>query len=373
MPSRIGQVPGRAATYTEIITQVDAWEEAVTVVNGHSYELTRLCPPGRYTQVIFTGCGSTYYLALAAAALFQQLTGVPARGVPAGELVMYPDSTYTAQRQELLVALSRSAETSETLAAVRAFQNDRRGKVIAITNYGDRSLAGATDLSFAIPAGQEESIAQTRSFASMYVAATALACIVAARNDLTAAMYRLAPAGHQLIERYADLAQRLGSRLDIERFYILGSGPRYGLACEISLKMKEMALTHSEPFHFLEFRHGPISMASSGALVVGLLSEARRSYEAAVLTDAAKSGAATLRFGEFDADVMFSSQVPEPVRNVLYLPMLQLLAYHRAVAKGLDPDRPHNLSAVVTLGLDFGAVSDPSSRATGAHDNGGLS
>ena len=62
-----------------------------------------------------------------------------------------------------------------------------------------------------------------------------------------------------------------GGDLTLDRFYFLGSGPRYGLACEVNLKMKEMTLTHSEPFHFLEFRHGPKSMVCESALVAGLL------------------------------------------------------------------------------------------------------
>ena len=66
------------------------------------------------------------------------------------------------------------------------------------------------------------------------------------------------------------LAQSIGADLDLDRFYFLGSGPRYGLACELSLKMKEMSLTHSEPFHFMEFRHGPMSMVTESTVIVGL-------------------------------------------------------------------------------------------------------
>ena len=69
-------------------------------------------------------------------------------------------------------------------------------------------------------------------------------------------------AGRKLIENYQGLAQSIGTAADLDRFYFLGSGPRYGLACELSLKMKEMSLSHSEPFHFMEFRHGPMSMVT---------------------------------------------------------------------------------------------------------------
>ena len=141
----------------------------------------------------------------------------------------------------------------------------------------------------------------------------------------------------------------LGQDASLDRFYFLGSGLRYGLACEISLKMKEMSLSHSEPFHIPEFRHGPISMVTPNTLVVGLLSESNRLVEAAVLQDARALRGRTLAMGEAFADLNFTSGVPETFRNVLYLPVGQLLAFERSLAKGLNPDRPNNLDSVVKL------------------------
>ncbi len=336
------------ATYREIVTQPDAWEQAIDVSSQMAAELQTLWAAGVLEQVILTGCGSTYYLSVAAAATLQSLTGISARGVPAGELGMYPSSSYTSGRT-LLVAVSRSAETSETIRAVRAFQEKEKGPVIVVTNYADRPLAALGDLVLAIPAGQEESIAQTRSFASMYVATTAMAAIVAGRTELLDAMHALPGLGQVLIEREQAVAKEMGSNLDLDRFYFLGSGPRYGLACEVNLKMKEMTLTHSEPFHVLEFRHGPKAMVGGSAAVIGLLSEENREYESRVIAEMGQLGGQTLTLAETRADVTFTSGLPEPVRNVLYLPVLQLMAYYRAIAKGLDPDKPTHLDAVVKL------------------------
>ena len=115
--------------------------------------------------------------------------------------------------------------------------------------------------------------------------------------------------------------------------------------------MKEMTLTHSEPFHFLEFRHGPMSMVNEKAVVVGLLSDVNRVHEAKVLSEMKMLGGRVTSLGESGADVSFKSQIPEQVRGVLYLPVLQLIAFYRSVAKGLNPDRPANLTAVVKLDL----------------------
>ena len=168
-------------------------------------------------------------------------------------------------------------------------------------------------------------------------------------------MSKLPEVGNWLMDNYESYAKELGENLDLDRFYFLGSGIRYGLACEVNLKMKEMTLTHSEPFHFLEFRHGPMSMVNENTVVVGMLSDANRVHEAKVLAEMKMLGATVAALGKSpsgmisDADVEFESGIPESVRGVLYLPVLQLMAFYRSVAKGLNPDRPNNLTAVVKL------------------------
>ena len=331
-------------TYDEIKSQTSAWSQALDIVSEMSF------PRGEeYDQVIFTGCGSTYYLSLSAATLYGELTGRPACALPGSELWLNPQP-FPARQKVLLVAVSRSGTTTETLRAVEKFKSGRTGDVLAISNYHE-ALSRLADTRIVLDRGQEESVAQTRSFASMYVAANALAARMAGKDDLLAAMKGLPAAGERLIATYELMAQRMGEDLDLERFYFLGSGSRYGLACEVSLKMKEMTLTHSEPFHILEFRHGPVSMVNQHTLIAGMLSDANRPQEAKVLMEVAALGAQVLNMAESDAHVSFGSNIPESVRGVLYLPVLQLMAFYRSVAKGLNPDRPTNLTAVVKLDL----------------------
>lgn len=339
-------------TYNEITTQPDAWVQASQVVDAERANLSQLLRH-RYDQVLFTGCGSTYYLSLSAAALFQQLTGRIARAVPGGELLLNPDVTMAqdSSAKSLLVAVSRSGSTTETIRAVEQFKLQQRGPVVVITNYGDQPLAALADVALVIDQGQEQSIAQTRSFASMYVAGTALAALAAEDRTLLDTMQRLPDVGQKLIVTNEPLARELGENLVFDRFYFLGSGARYGLACEVNLKMKEMTLTHSEPFHFLEFRHGPMSMASNTAVMIGLLSDKNYHHEVAVLNEMAARGAEIVSLAESNARVVFESGIPESVRGVLYLPVLQLMAFYRSMAKGLNPDRPNNLTAVIKLDL----------------------
>lgn len=335
-------------TYAEIKSQPQAWQNAMEAAWSQAPAIKAMTD--RYNQVIFVGCGSTYYLSLAGASLFQKMTGKCSRAVPGSELLFNTAAVVDKKSPCLLIAISRSGTTSETVKAVEQFKQSRLGEVIVVTNY-DTDLARLADLSVVIPAGQEMSVAQTRSFASMYVAVTAICAIAADRPDLRVAMGNLPQIGKHLMEEYQDLAKAIGENLSFDRFYFLGSGARYGLACEVNLKMKEMTLTHSEPFHFHEFRHGPMSMVGKSTVIVGLLSDENYAQEQKVLDEMAEMGARILALSESHGDVVFSSGIPEEVRGVLYLPVLQLMALNRSLAKGLNPDSPKHLTAVVTLDL----------------------
>ncbi len=330
-------------TFNEIHSQPVAWQAALERASD-----APIASLEKYAQTLFTGCGSTYYLSLAAAALYQSLTHRPARAIPGGELLLNPQTTLTDQ-STLLVAISRSGATTETVKAVERFKEAKQGDVVVITNY-DTGLTELADIAIVIPEGQEESVAQTRSFASMFVAATTFSVRMAgATNGLLSAMQGLPEVGERLLQTYDGLAREIGENLDFDRFYFLGSGMRYGLASEVNLKMKEMTLTHSEPFHFLEFRHGPMSMVNEKAVVVGLVSEKNFRHEQAVLDEMQALGGSILSLGERQTDVAFHSHIPESVRGVLYLPVLQLMAFYRSRVKGLNPDHPTNLTAVVQL------------------------
>ena len=285
--------------------------------------------------------------------MYQELTRRSARAVPGGELLLNSQTVLTDQIT-LLVAISRSGTTTETVKAVEKFKREKRGNVVVISNY-DEVLSRLADVNIVIDKGQEESVAQTRSFASMYVAATAMCARMAGREDLVEAMGKLPEVGNWVLGNYESYAKEIGENLSFDRFYFLGSGIRYGLACEVNLKMKEMTLTHSEPFHFMEFRHGPMSMVNENAVVIGMVSESNLSHEKAVLNEMRALGGKTVALAESDAEVSFISQIPEQVRGVLYLPALQLMAFYRSLAKGLNPDSPKNLTAVVKLNIQGGA------------------
>ncbi len=338
-----------AFTREEIFSQPEAWVEAIQVLEGRGSEREEFAREEQHSQFIFTGCGSTYYLSCAAAALFQEVTGLPARGVPASELWLSPRTAYNSSGSTTLVAISRSGETTETLHACDQFQSMHKGRLLTLVCDPSSSLARLGTVNLALPSGLERSIAQTRAFSTLYLGVIGLSIIWAKQDARFDQIRSLPTVGRKILSEYLPLAEEHGRNLDFDRIYFLGSGGRYGLACELNLKMKEMSLTHSEAFHFLEFRHGPKAMVNPNTLIVGLVSESNAEYELAVLEDTAELGAEIITIGEGEMDVSFRSGVEEVYRSILYLPFGQMLAYERSIAKGFDPDRPMHLDHVVKL------------------------
>jgi glucosamine--fructose-6-phosphate aminotransferase (isomerizing) len=342
-------------TWTEITGQPEAWRVTLEAFTADRAALEDFLNQADFAQILVVGCGSTHYLAQTAAAILTRRTRTPAYPLPSSELWLFPDTA--PPDQTLLLAVSRSGATTETLRALERFRETHGGPVLAVTCYPESPLVQQADLALVTPAGQEQSVAQTRSFTSMLLLTQALAATLARDEGMLEHLRQLPDALEDLVARLGDLPQRLGADQDIERIFFLGGGPLYGLANEAVLKTKEMSLSYAEAYHPLELRHGPMSMVDDATLVVGLLSDTARDYEEAVLEEMRALGARTLVLTEdkgqkpLPADylVYFESGLPEAVRGVLYMPVLQLMAYHRAMYKGLNPDTPAHLSTVVIL------------------------
>lgn len=341
---------GGRHTLREINSQPDIWGEALAAFDSRDPLLESWRESGAFDHVIATGCGSTYYLAQTAARLLRG-AGCHAIACPASELLLHSRSITLPRQRYLLLCLSRSGATTETLRAQERFKAIAGGRALAITCDSNSPLAQQADLAIAIDAAGEASVAQTRSFSSMLVVAQQLSALIASQD--LAASQPLPAACRHLLEQYGDLARSLGEAAAISKFFFLGSGALYGIACEAMLKMKEMSLSYSEAYHTLEFRHGPMSMVGEDSLVVGLISPAAAIQEIRVLDEMAALGAKTLAISPASTglapEIRLPPDLPDWCMPSLYLPVLQLLAYYRALRNGCDPDQPQNLSAVVSL------------------------
>lgn len=340
-------------TYKEIMEQPAAWEDARLAFLARQDDVQSAWNAAGVQRVLFTGCGSTYYLSQTAASLFEAQTGVPASAYPGSEFLLFPDRVLQGAEHTLLVTISRSGTTTETLLAQQAFRRHGGRANWAITCYPQSPLAVEADLVLPAVAGQEQSVAQTKSFASMLFLAQLMAAALGGQD--TAIAEALPAIGTELLQNSEALMADLGGRLDYDRLVFLGSSYQHGVASEAMLKMTEMSLSFSSAFHFLEYRHGPMSLATEKALISGLLSDKAFAREQQVLMEMKELGAATLALNptsfaiDSDWQIALPDNLPDWARPVLFLPPLQLLAFYRSMAKGLDPDNPRNLTAVVYL------------------------
>ncbi len=336
-------------TQQEILSQPETWANTLQFLK-ESWT-NKLPDPRDYNQIIVSGCGSTYYFSLWAARFLHLRLGIPSIALPGSELWYSGEEWIKPFKKILLISVSRSGKTTETLHALDLFMNSGRGDALAITCYADSPLAKKAPLSVNTTAGMEKSIAQTRSFSNMMLPLIFLAERSISENLIST----MQSCAQTMLDIYQAQARKLGNDTSIERFFFLGDGPLYGLAQEVMLKMKEMSLSYSEAFHFLEFRHGPMSMVNEHSLVVGFTDQKRTSFENPVFADMKNLGAQILAVGDEEAslncDHCFSIDptLPDSWKYPLYLPLIQLIAYERSLSKGLNPDKPENLTAVVEL------------------------
>jgi glucosamine--fructose-6-phosphate aminotransferase (isomerizing) len=343
-------------TRAEIEQQSGAWAETLTGFSRQKKIIAKTLSGSGKQAWLVTGCGSTHYASLSAAALMRRF-GITAWAYPAAEIVYFGDMLPPGDVN--LLTISRSGTTTETLWAVDRFQkNHPHGKVVSITTQPESPLAKASDLVLSADAAQEQSVAQTRSFTSMFILSQCLAGLLGGDEGLADRLEKLPPSLDHLIERVGELPRQLGEDESLQRFFFLGGGPFYGLACEAMLKTKEMTRSWAEAFHPLEFRHGPMSVVDDHSLVVCLVSDSQQEAEARVVRDMQKLGARILVLTDdasrtdwagIDYVVELQSGLNEWERGALYLPFIHWMDYYRTLAKELDPDQPVNLTAVVEL------------------------
>ncbi len=350
-------VPG-AHTITEILSQPACWQEC----------LDSLCSDGEIDNILgrlttdaewlFIGCGSSYYVALSAAASWTALTGLPAKAVPASELLLFPELILTAKVACQPVLISRSGRTSEVLEAAKYLESKRNIRTLAITCAPHGPLEDLTSAAIRLLAADEESTVMTRSFTSMLTGAQVLAATVGGKKSHVEALRALSPDAQAVLAAMQSGISEIVHGHSFANYVFLAHGPLFGLAAEGRLKTTEMSCSYAQAYHTLEFRHGPKSIVSPETLVVFLLSESAYESERLVLEEMKGYGATTLVVANRSdgrvlrcADLLLELKltVPELSRLGVYAFVGQLLGYYTGLKKGLDPDNPRNLSRIVIL------------------------
>ncbi|HTM22814.1 MAG TPA: glutamine--fructose-6-phosphate transaminase (isomerizing) [Kofleriaceae bacterium] len=314
-------------------------------------------------RVVMIACGTSHHAAMVGKFLVEGLARIPCEVDLASEY-RYRDPIVGPG--DLVVAISQSGETADTMAAVREAAG-RGARTMAICNVVDSSIPRTCDYAFYTHAGPEIGVASTKAFTTQLVAMVELAVHLGRRSGALSrerARARLSelvqiPAKMtEVIDHAAQihvLARRYGNA---GGFLFLGRGMQYPIALEGALKLKEISYIHAEGYAAGEMKHGPIALIDSTMPVV-VLAPRGPTYEKVIsnMTEARARDGKILAIatrgdgeigGQADDVILVPDTVPELQPLLTVLP-LQLLAYHVADLKGTDIDQPRNLAKSVTV------------------------
>jgi glucosamine--fructose-6-phosphate aminotransferase (isomerizing) len=312
-------------------------------------------------RIVITGAGSSYYLAQTVAAVAREVLRRPVLAAPLSELILRPTGVLIGTRgserdagREPVVIISRSGYTSEAVTVAERMRATGH-PTVAITCRQGSPLATLADVAIVSPAGDEDAIVMTRSFASMLALLLRLVAIVGGDDRLAGDLERSPDRWDEAVAASV-VGRRLGAT-DWSRIVILGGGPALGIAAEWGLKLTETSQVPTSAYEPLEFRHGPISVCEPGVLVVGLVGGDGADEEIAVVAEAARLGAATWLVARDAVEAPGLgdiSRIGRGLHPAARLPLLvhpaHALALSLAVTRGCDPDAPRHLGQVVILG-----------------------
>jgi glutamine---fructose-6-phosphate transaminase (isomerizing) len=314
-------------------------------------------------KIFVVACGTSWHAGLVGKFLIEKLARIPVEVDIASEF-RYRDPLVNART--LTVLISQSGETADTLAALREARG-KGGKVVAICNVVESSIARESHGVLYTHAGPEIGVASTKAFTTQLVALVLLALRLGrARGSLSADACRDLTAALSSLPRKIEAALELDGVIEeaartfstARDFLYLGRGNQYPIALEGALKLKEISYIHAEGYPAGEMKHGPIALIDEQLPVV-FLAPHNETYEKVVsnLEEVRARGGKVLAVTDReDADlaakadlVLLVPQAPDELMPVLTSIPLQLLAYHIAVFKGTDVDQPRNLAKSVTV------------------------
>lgn len=313
-------------------------------------------------RIVIAACGTSWHAGLVGEYLFEEFAHLPTEVEYASEF-RYRNAPL--DKHTLLLVVTQSGETADTLAGLREAR--RRGhKALALCNVVGSTIAREADGGIYLHAGPEIGVASTKAFTSQVTVLTLLALLMGRIRMLSA------PRGSQLLRALEAIPDQLRSILEqnerirqialkyapAEDFFFIGRQYQFPVALEGALKLKEISYLHAEGYPAAEMKHGPIAMIDERTPTVVLAPtdslyekthsnlqeiKARRGPTIALATEGNTRLAA-----EVD-DILYVPATMDPLYPLLTVLPLQLLAYHIAVARGCDVDKPRNLAKSVTV------------------------
>jgi glucosamine--fructose-6-phosphate aminotransferase (isomerizing) len=319
---------------------------------------------GRMKQVLIIACGTSYHAGMVARYWLESIAGVPVNVEIASEY-RYRDPVSLANT--LVITVSQSGETADTIAALQHAKAQGLADTLAICNVPESALIRQSKLRFLTRAGPEIGVASTKAFTTQLAALFLLTLVIAKMRN------RLTPAREgELLAQLRHLPAAMNNVLEIEpmvkawalRFatknhaLFLGRGVHFPIAMEGALKLKEITYIHAEAYAAGELKHGPLALVDANMPVVVVApKDALIEKLKSNLQEVRARGGELFVFADRDTRIEEGDGVhvinlvdhAGPLSPILHVVPLQLLAYHAALAKGTDVDKPRNLAKSVTV------------------------
>ena len=315
------------------------------------------------SQIYIVACGSAWHVGMVAQYVIEDLAKIPVRVELASE---FRYRKPLLDKNGLVILISQSGETADTLAALREAKN-RQVKTLAIVNVVGSSIAREADNVFYTLAGPEISVATTKAYSAQLIAAYTLALQFAKeRNEIEMPEYEklikeldtLPDKIQEVIDNQEEIQKFAAKQAAAKDVFFIGRGIDYAVSLEGSLKLKEISYIHSEAYAAGELKHGTISLIEDGTLVIGVLTQDEL-YEKTIsnMVECKSRGAYLMgltTYGNYTVEdtAEFTVYVPKTdahfMASLAVVP-LQMLGYYVSVAKGLDVDKPRNLAKSVTV------------------------
>jgi len=308
-------------------------------------------------------CGTSYHAGMIARYWFESLAGIPCSVEVASEFrYRYP----VVRRNSLIISISQSGETADTLAALQEAKKRGYGHSLAICNVPESSLVRESDLFLMTRAGPEIGVASTKAFITQLVSLMLLVIVLGRRHDMTehveAALVEhliSLPAKIEEVLTLSDKIKEIAEQFaDKNHALFLGRGTQYPVAMEGALKLKEISYIHAEAYPAGELKHGPLALVDADMPVIAVapnneLLEKLKSN----LQEVSARGGQLLVFADASVhvqseegiEVVSVASVDDSIAPIVFSVPLQLLSYHVAVLKGTDVDQPRNLAKSVTV------------------------
>jgi len=316
----------------------------------------------RTRRLVLAACGTAYHAGLVGEFLFERLARIPAETEYASEF-RYRNPII--EDRTVVIAISQSGETLDTLAAVEEAK-ERGATVLGIVNVVGSSIARATDAGIYLHAGPEIGVASTKAFTAQVAVLTLLAIELGRRKHISSddadryidELSQIPDKISTILTQSEQIKEIAAANIDKDNWLFLGRGFNYPVALEGALKLKEISYIHAEGLPAAEMKHGPIALIVDGMpavfiatagpqydKIMGNISEvrARGGRIIAVATEGDQN------IAQHADHLITIPDAPEFLQPMLAVVPLQLLAYHAAVLRGQDVDKPRNLAKSVTV------------------------